>query len=119
MGGRRRPRRARVVQQRWLLRVVPEHRHLVLRRLRGNVPADPVRTVDDAVEREYFWHPSVPPERRDADLAATRVVVEQDLTMCETVQGTYDAGLSANGVLSTEHENGVAHMHQLLFAALR
>ena len=70
------------------------------------------------VEREYFWHPSVPPERRDEDLAATRVVVEQDLTMCEAVQGTYDAGLSADGVLSTDHENGVAHVHQLLFAAL-
>jgi hypothetical protein len=26
--------------------------------------------------------------------------------------------LSADGVLSTEHENGVAHVHQLLFAAL-
>ena len=39
--------------------------------------------------------------------------------MCEAVQGTYDAGLSADGVLSTEHENGVAHVHQLLFAALR
>lgn len=71
------------------------------------------------VEREYFWHPSVPPHRRAADLAATREVVEQDLTMCEAVQGTYDAGLSADGVLSTEHENGVAHVHQLLFAALR
>jgi choline monooxygenase len=70
------------------------------------------------VEREYFWHPSIPRERRDADLAATREVVEQDLTMCEAVQGTYDAGLSAHGVLSTEHENGVAHVHQLLFAAL-
>ena len=34
--------------------------------------------------------------------------------MCETVQRTYDAGLSADGVLSTEHESGVAHVHQFL-----
>ena len=34
------------------------------------------------------------------------------------LQGTYDAGFFADGVLSTEHENGVAHVHQLLFAAL-
>ena len=45
-------------------------------------------------------------------------VVEQDLRMCERLQGTYDAGLSADGVLSTEHESGVAHVHQLLLGAL-
>ena len=38
--------------------------------------------------------------------------------MCERLQGTYDAGLSAAGVLSTEHEAGVAHIHQLVLAAL-
>jgi phenylpropionate dioxygenase-like ring-hydroxylating dioxygenase large terminal subunit len=70
------------------------------------------------VEREYLWHPGVPTARRAADVAATREVVEQDLAMCAAMQRTYDAGLSANGVLSTEHENGVAHVHQLLFAAL-
>ena len=34
------------------------------------------------------------------------------------MQRTYDGGLSADGVLSTEHEAGVAHVHQLLLAAL-
>ncbi|MET0825928.1 MAG: SRPBCC family protein, partial [Acidimicrobiales bacterium] len=56
--------------------------------------------------------------RRDADYAATKEVVLQDLEICEAVQRTYDGGLSANGVLSTEHERGVHHVHQLLFAAL-
>jgi phenylpropionate dioxygenase-like ring-hydroxylating dioxygenase large terminal subunit len=79
------------------------------------MPRGPSTTV---VEREYLWHPSVPPDRRAADLAATRQVVEQDLAICEALQGTYDAGLSADGVLSTEHESGVAHIHQLLLAAL-
>ena len=79
------------------------------------IPTGPSTTV---VEREYLWHPSVPPERRAADLAATREVVEQDLIICEALQGTYDAGLSADGVLSTEHESGVAHIHQLLLGAL-
>jgi glycine betaine catabolism A len=78
-------------------------------------PTGPSTTV---VEREYLWHPSVAPERRAADLAATREVVEQDLAICTALQGTYDAGLSADGVLSTEHEAGVAHIHQLLLAAL-
>jgi phenylpropionate dioxygenase-like ring-hydroxylating dioxygenase large terminal subunit len=79
------------------------------------IPTGPATTV---VEREYLWHPSVGSERRAADFAATRDVVEQDLAICEALQGTYDAGLSANGVLSTEHESGVAHLHQLLLAAL-
>ena len=48
-----------------------------------------------AVERECYWHQSVPQERRDADVAA------------------------ADGVLSTEHESGVAHVHQLLLGVLR
>jgi phenylpropionate dioxygenase-like ring-hydroxylating dioxygenase large terminal subunit len=78
-------------------------------------PTGPSTTV---VEREYLWHPEVPPERRAADLAATREVVAQDLAICEALQGTYDAGLSADGVLSTEHESGVAHVHQLLLTAL-
>ena len=79
------------------------------------VPTGPATTL---VEREYFWHPGVPPERRRADVEATQLVVDQDLKMCETMQRTYDAGLSADGVLSTEHEAGVAHVHQLLLAAL-
>jgi phenylpropionate dioxygenase-like ring-hydroxylating dioxygenase large terminal subunit len=79
------------------------------------IPTSPSTTV---VEREYLWHPSVPTERRASDLAATREVVEQDLAICSALQGTYDAGLSADGVLSTEHESGVAHIHQLLLGAL-
>ena len=78
-------------------------------------PTGPTTTV---VERDYLWHPSVAPERRDADYEATKEVVLQDLEICEAVQRTYDGGLSANGVLSTEHERGVHHVHQLLFEAL-
>ena len=79
------------------------------------LPRGPSTTL---VEREYYWHPSVGADRRASDLAATVEVVEQDLRMCEAMQQTYDAGLSADGVLSTEHEAGVAHVHQLVLAAL-
>ena len=78
-------------------------------------PTGPTTTT---VERDYLWHPSVGPERRDADYEATKDVVLQDLEICEAVQRTYDGGLSADGVLSTEHERGVHHVHQLLFEAL-
>jgi len=78
-------------------------------------PTSPTTTV---VEREYFWHPSVSDDRRKADYDATRLVVEQDLAMCEALQRTYSGGCSADGVLSTAHERGVAHLHQLLVMAL-
>ena len=108
----------RLVQQRDLPRPVPQHRHLVLRRLRRHVPpAAHVRRPRSSSASTY-WHPSVPAERRAADLAATREVVEQDLGMCEALQRTYDAGLSADGVLSTEHEAGVGHVHDCLPRAL-
>jgi choline monooxygenase len=78
-------------------------------------PTGPATTT---VERDYLWHPSVSEARREADYEATKEVVLQDLEICEAVQRTYDGGLSADGVLSTEHERGVHHVHQLLFEAL-
>lgn len=79
------------------------------------LPTGPSTTI---VERDYYWDPAVPQQRRDSDLAATQLVVDQDLAMCERIQRTYDAGLSADGVLSTEHELGVAHVHQMLLRAV-
>jgi phenylpropionate dioxygenase-like ring-hydroxylating dioxygenase large terminal subunit len=79
------------------------------------IPTGPTTTV---VERDYLWHPGVSEQRRQADYEATVRVVEQDLAMCEAVQRTYTGGCSADGVLSTEHEQGVAHLHQLLLQAL-
>ncbi len=79
------------------------------------IPTGPNTTT---IERDYLWHPSVPRERRDRDYEATRLVVDQDLVICEATQRTYDAGLSAHGVLSTEHEAGIAHVHRLLGGAL-
>ena len=78
-------------------------------------PTGPTTTV---VERDHLWAPEVGADRRARDLAATQEVVAQDLEICEAIQRTYDGGISAHGVLSTEHERGVAHVHRLLAAAL-
>jgi choline monooxygenase len=78
-------------------------------------PQGPTRCL---LEREYMWRPGVPAEQRARDLEVTAVVVDQDLGICEAVQRSYTGGLSAHGALSTEHEQGVAHMHRLLVAAL-
>lgn len=78
----------------------------------------PVAPDTTVVERDYLWDPGVPEERRAAQYEATREVVAQDLRICEALQRTYDAGCSAEGVLSSLHERGVAHLHRLLRAAL-
>lgn len=78
-------------------------------------PLGPDRTV---VTREYFWHERVSEARRQTDLRATQLVGAQDLDICEAVQRSHSGGTSADGPLSTEHERGVAHVHQLLVAAL-
>jgi choline monooxygenase len=78
-------------------------------------PQGPTRCL---LEREYMWRPGVPAEQRARDLEVTAVVVDQDVGICEAVQRSYTGGLSAQGVLSTEHEQGVAHMHRLLVASL-
>jgi phenylpropionate dioxygenase-like ring-hydroxylating dioxygenase large terminal subunit len=79
----------------------------------------PVSAGTTIIERDHLWAPEVGEERRALDLAATREVVAQDLEICEKIQRTYAGGLSAHGVLSTEHERGVAHVHRLLVEALQ
>ncbi len=78
-------------------------------------PSRPNTTV---IERDFLWSPDVPHDRRERDYAATREVVQQDLDICEALQRTYDAGLSAMGVLSTDHEGAIAHLHHLLARSL-
>ena len=74
----------------------------------------PVAATRTVVRAYRFWTVDVAPERRDADLAASRVVAAQDLDICERVQRGYSAGIDTNGRLSPEHENGVFHVHRLL-----
>lgn len=78
-------------------------------------PTGPNSTI---VERDYLWAPWVDGGRREQDHRATKEVVRQDLEICEALQRTYDAGLSANGVLSTEHEEAIAFLHHRWATAL-
>ena len=74
-------------------------------------PVSPTRTL---VRAYRFWTADVPQDRRNADLAASRVVAAQDLDICERVQRGYTAGVDTNGRLSPQHEIGVHHVHQLV-----
>jgi phenylpropionate dioxygenase-like ring-hydroxylating dioxygenase large terminal subunit len=78
----------------------------------------PTSATTTRVDYLRAWHPSVPAERREADLTASRLVGAQDLDICEAVQRGYTAGVDTMGRLSPEHETGVAHVHDLLRSAL-
>jgi glycine betaine catabolism A len=78
-------------------------------------PTSPNTTI---IERDFLWSSDVSSERRERDYVATKEVVQQDLDICEALQRTYDAGLSAEGVLSTDHEGSIAHLHHLLAGSL-
>ncbi len=78
-------------------------------------PTGPTSTRVDYLRA---WHPSVSADRRDADLAASRLVGAQDLDICEAVQRGYSAGIDTGGRLSPVHETGVAHVHGLLRRAI-
>jgi phenylpropionate dioxygenase-like ring-hydroxylating dioxygenase large terminal subunit len=74
----------------------------------------PLSPTCTRVRAYRFWAADVPQERRDADLAASRLVAAQDLDICERVQRGYTAGIDTNGRLSPHHEAGVHHVHQLV-----
>jgi len=55
---------------------------------------------------------------RDATLAMSREVTQEDVTICEAVQRGLDSGLVRQGVLSTRHESGVRAFQDLVRAAM-
>jgi choline monooxygenase len=52
------------------------------------------------------------------NLAAHRLVHQQDIDICTAVQRSHDAGLDADGVLATVEERGVYFVHEHLRSAL-
>jgi choline monooxygenase len=78
----------------------------------------PLGPTATRVQAFRFWTSEVPEDRREADLAASRLVATQDLDICERVQRGYTAGVDTAGRLSPTYEAGVHHVHQLVRAAL-
>ena len=75
---------------------------------------EPLGPASTSLTVYRFAHPTVPPERLAQDLAASRAVAQQDLDICTAVQRGYNAGIDTNGLVSTSHEPGVAHVHEIL-----
>jgi phenylpropionate dioxygenase-like ring-hydroxylating dioxygenase large terminal subunit len=79
---------------------------------------EPVGPVTTRVERRLYVVAGCAPDRRDAIVAAHRLVHQQDVEICVRVQRSHSAGLDADGVLATVEERGVYFVHEHLRAAL-
>ena len=72
-------------------------------------PIGPTRTV---VHRRLYVRPGADADVVAANVAAHRLVHSQDVDICQAVQRSHNAGLSADGVLATTEEQGVFWVHQ-------
>jgi choline monooxygenase len=80
---------------------------------------EPTGPTTTRVERRMYLAPGRTDEQRDAIVAAHRLVHQQDVDICHSVQRSHSAGLDADGVLATFEERGVYWAHELLRAAIR
>lgn len=74
-------------------------------------PTSRNRTV---VHRRLYGTPGADLKAFAANVAAHKLVHAQDVDICLRVQRSHDAGINANGVLSTVEEQGVFWFHELL-----
>lgn len=80
---------------------------------------EPTGPTTTRVERRMYLAPGRTDEQRDAIVAAHRLVHQQDVDICHSLQRSHSAGLDADGVLATFEERGVYWAHELLRAAVR
>ena len=78
----------------------------------------PVSANRTMVHRRLYVGRGVGAASIEGIINAHRLVHQQDVDICQRVQRSHDAGLDADGVLSTVEEHGVYWVHEHLRAAL-
>ncbi len=79
---------------------------------------EPTSVNTTVVERRLYLRPGTPPTTAERIVSTHRLVHQQDVDICTSVQRSHDAGLNANGRLATFEERGVHFVHQRLRAAI-
>jgi len=79
---------------------------------------EPLTVNRTVVHRRLYTRAGGNPAAVAANIAAHRLVHQQDIDICQRVQRSHDAGIDANGVLATVEERGVFWLHELLRTAL-
>lgn len=78
-------------------------------------PTGPTTT---RVDYTFFFSPSAPAAERQAAVASSTAILEEDRVICEAVQRNMASGLYHGGFLSPRHEGGVAAVQALVRRAL-
>jgi Rieske 2Fe-2S family protein len=79
---------------------------------------EPVSVNVTVVERRLYLRAGIPDDVAKRIVDTHRLVHQQDVDICASVQRSHDAGLDANGRLATFEERGVFFVHQHVRAAL-
>ena len=79
---------------------------------------EPVSPNTTVVERRMYLRPGVPADVAERIVSTHRLVHQQDVDICTSVQRSHDAGFDADGRLATVEERGVHFVHQHLRRAL-
>lgn len=78
----------------------------------------PIDARTTRVERRLYVAPGKSADAVAANIAAHRLVHDQDVRISEAVQRSHSAGIDADGVLATVEERGVFFVHQHLRRAM-
>lgn len=78
----------------------------------------PVGPASTRVDYAFYFTEGTPAEEREAAVASSLQILEEDRIICEAVQRNMASGLYRGGVLSPRHERGVADVQQRVLRAL-
>ncbi len=70
------------------------------------------------IDYAFFFADDTPEEEMTAAIRSSDTILDEDRIICEAVQRNYASGLYAGGFFSPTHEQGVAHVQQLVLQAL-
>ena len=78
----------------------------------------PVNLHHTEIHYIYLSKPDTSVEEREAAIAMSKQVTEEDITICNAVAGNLRSGIYTKGYLSPKHEQGIHHMYALRSKAL-
>jgi choline monooxygenase len=70
------------------------------------------------VNYAFYFAEGTSADEREATIASSDQILEEDRIICEAVQRNMSSGLYDGGVLSPRHENGVAYFQSLVLESL-
>ena len=79
---------------------------------------NPIDTHNTQIHYIYLSKPEATHEEREAAIAMSKQVTQEDILICNTVAQNLLSGIYSMGTLSPKHEQGIHHMYSLRAKAL-